>query len=154
MLFAPVAVLASSFMVSNGIPTTISIASAALFSVAPVALVAYLTKGGPAFWLTKTAIRDNKSRRPASSLRCAVRNMVAWFPILVIHSLLGPFTFFSARNVNELTVEISLMGIYVSILILLQFSGMVYAIVKPRRGLQDLLAGTCLVRRTSEGGST
>jgi uncharacterized RDD family membrane protein YckC len=151
-LICPAALIASSFMANYGTSMVLSVAPAIIIGLAVVALVTYVTSGGPAFRLTKTSIRNNRSKRPATKLRASLRNLIAWLPIVTFHSILGPFTIASLQGVTEFGMAFALMGIFLVTQVFIQLVGILYAIVRPRRGLQDLLAGTCLVRRTGEGG--
>ena len=81
--------------------------------------------------------------------------MVAWAPVLACQSYLGiwiaDLTSMMDANGNPISGRAALMwsvtGIIAGIFGVVQLSAAVFAILQPRRGFQDLLAGTRLVRR-------
>jgi len=99
------------------------------------------------------------SGKPASRWRCAARSFFAWLPFAVFSPLVGLMAFlghapyakayFASRGLATTTfwlqgyvggiwmVDMALAGLIVL--------GTIYAVVKPERGLPDILAGTCLV---------
>ncbi len=124
----------------------VGLASAAGFTVA--AMGGYVSRGGLAFWLTRIQVCDRVGQ-PASRCRCAWRNLVAWSLLIVLQALLGKWTIDVARVTDEeLGIEFAVLGLYQLVLLLVLIIGLFYAVVQPRRGLQDLAAGTRLVRRS------
>ena len=123
-------------------------------------VIGYFLRGGLAFWLTKTGVRDHL-RAPASRVRCAWRNAVAWGPIVFMQGTLGAWLFTvskmgwtdgnmvidSSAAGREFAVIGMTIGAFMFALGIALFVGVFCAIIQPRRGVQDLLAGTYLVRR-------
>jgi hypothetical protein len=122
------------------------------------ALVGFVSRGGPVFWLTSIDVLRFDGRR-ASRWRCAWRSLVAWTPTIVVYGLLGMFAAkmgASALDPNAGGPAIQVQGETASswlflggmcgaeLLGLLFLIGTVYAVVRPQRGLQDLLSGTWL----------
>ena len=139
-----------------GTQTELSIASCAAVGTVTgsviAALIGYWLCGGIAFWLTGTDVRSN-ARAPASPARCAWRNVVAWLPIVLFHSVLGIWFVFLSGLVGgfetlpmEARFTWTMLGAYLATLAVVQLVGFVTAVLQPRRGLQDILAGTYLVR--------
>ncbi len=118
------------------------------------ALFAFTTRGGLAFWLTKTQVRT-PSRKLAGRWRCAWRSIVAWAPVLACQSYLGiliaDLTSLMDSSGNPISGHATLMwsatGLIAGIFGLVQLAGAIFAVLQPRRGFQDLIAGTQLVRR-------
>ena len=122
-------------------------------------VLGYFLRGGLAFWLTKTAVRD-RMRAPASRLRCAWRSAIAWSPIVFIQGTLGAWLFAvtqldwvdgnltvdtaAERQFGVISMTIGAFMIALGIALLV---GIICTIIQPRRGVQDLLAGTYLVRK-------
>jgi hypothetical protein len=126
------------------------------------AIVGFLFRGGPAFWLTRTEVLRSDGRR-ATRWRCAARNLLAWTPMLIFYSLLGIYI---ARASGDVTKSYPggpaydgsqfdsremwffLGGLCGGELLLVLFVvGAIYALIRPQRGLQDLLVGTWLAPR-------
>ena len=79
--------------------------------------------------------------------------MVAWLPLICFNAFLP---LFMLNNPAELEPGTSaplflllwmLLGCGGACVQLLALCGVVYSVARPRRGIQDLLAGTCLVPR-------
>ena len=142
MMLGTQTTLSIAYCITAGTATGLSIA----------ALVSYWLRGGIAFWLTGIDVRNN-SRAPASPARCAWRNVVAWLPIVSFQAVLGIwFIFLSGMvgGVGKVSVEAqftwTMLGAQLATFGVVQLVGFVTAILQPRRGLQDILAGTYLVR--------
>jgi uncharacterized RDD family membrane protein YckC len=124
--------------------------------------IAFALQGGPAFRVAGIEVRRTDGRR-AGRWRCAWRNLLAWLPLLIPYSFLGwllakmtvnnvapdgagPPVFTPPEGVSVIwTVLLPLCGL--ECLGLLFVVGGIFTVLRPRRGLQDLLAGTCLVPR-------
>lgn len=123
-------------------------------------LVGLAFRGGPAFWLTKIDVLRCDGRR-ASRWRCAVRGLLAWGPMMIFYATLGLFMgkLMPANSSagpppgyqfkpDDPETWLMLGGICGGeLLAVLFFIGAIYAIFRPQRGFQDLLAGTWLVPR-------
>jgi hypothetical protein len=143
MLLCPPALVVSYLLASFEGPAVLAVGLAAVAGLTAAAIMGYSMRGGLAFWLTNTEIRD-KSGQPASGLRCAWRNIVAWFPLITAQAIIGWMN--TALN-SELRSMVG--GQYMGVLSVVLLIGGLYAIVQPRRGLQDWAAGTRLVRRSA-----
>ncbi|HEV3006483.1 MAG TPA: protein kinase [Pirellulales bacterium] len=114
-----------------------SLASALL--LVPAAL-GYAFRGGPVFRLTGIEV-VRVDGRPAGRWRCAWRGFVAWAPLLLFYTTVG-ISACRASEFSDLSIVPALCG---SELVAVWFLiGVVYAVARPQRGLQDLLAGTRL----------
>ncbi len=117
-----------------------------------VLLLGGLTRGGPVFRFSGVLVRRDQSLAPASALRCAVRNWVAWLPILIG---LTSFAVMMAEVIRmaHLGVEEQMnLSVLVSLLLWLPLAaitvfGGIYSIARPSRGLQDWICGTRLIRK-------
>ena len=127
-----------------------------LLCLAPASMGAAF-KGGPVFWLTKIEVVRNDGRR-AGRWRCAWRSLVAWMGLVLPYGLLGLFIarFVSSagspgstdpRWLQRHPFLFLLPVCGAELLGLLFVIGAVWAVFQPRRGLQDRLAGTCLMPR-------
>jgi hypothetical protein len=128
--------------------------------VLPVA-VGFWAHGGPVFRLLSISVRRS-SGEPASRMRCAWRNFVAWMLVILAYTYnvavlpglmktmqVGSSTATASNDMSAATqaLWLALAGIAPALAILMHAAGACYAIVRPRRGIQDLLAGTRLVPR-------
>jgi len=112
-------------------------------------------RGGPVFRLSGVLVRRNKTLEPASLVRCALRNWVAWLP-LIISVALGAImaqqfllseSAGTQQNSGEFT-DIAAYSLFAMLpLLLLSTIGLIHAIFFPARGLADLIAGTRLIRK-------
>jgi hypothetical protein len=126
------------------------------------AILGFAFRGGPVFRFMKIEVR-RRDGRPASRLRCAWRSFLAYGGCLFFYSLFGAFY---ARIIvdiiarrptsgfnfnfkswdNPMDAALALGSFCSAELLLVVFvAGAVYALVRPQRGLQDLLAETRLV---------
>ncbi|MFK7817570.1 MAG: RDD family protein, partial [Planctomycetaceae bacterium] len=120
---------------------------AVAIAVALPLIVGFAFRGGPVFRLAGLEVR--RHGRPASAVRCAIRNLVAWVPITVGSALLMWFVgeMFHAEGqqtsagTRAAFFGITLVGMTIGLL------GAVAAVLMPRRGVQDIVAGTELVVR-------
>jgi uncharacterized RDD family membrane protein YckC len=109
------------------------------------AILGFMFQGGPAFRLTRVEVRRTNGRK-AGKRRCAWRNSVAW------GSFLLPFVLVVGLPVHLMRLDLLPSWYHVvfplSAIFLLSFPiGVIYSVARPRRGLPDRLAGTCLVPR-------
>jgi hypothetical protein len=117
-------------------------------------VIGYWTRRGIAFSLVGIAVR-RADGAPASRLRCAVRNLAAWATTLVAF---GAFAAISPLFIADQPPRPNAPPQYgaemfwamltncgASFLLLVTFIGTIFAIISPKRGPQDYLAGTRLV---------
>jgi hypothetical protein len=137
-----------------GVMLAIAAASVVIFPAA----VAYWTGGGITFSLTGFAVRTSDGL-PASRIRCAVRSIAAWaitllgfsmymmiVPILMERS--GGSLGGGPGKPPSLGAEMfyaMMVNCGAALLMLIALFGIIYAIARPQRGIQDLIAGTRLV---------
>ena len=126
-------------------------------------LIVFLTggifRGGPIFQLTGVMVRRNKTLEPATWIRCAIRNWVAWIPFILFITWIAIIAEFfidprfmtgsqTSFDMNELRdpwlIGSTLMMLPAGLAMVL---GPVYSILKPSRGIQDVIAGTRLIRK-------
>ena len=138
-------------------PNVRAIVLAPLFAFLLPWAIGFWLRGGPAFSLTGVQVcRRNGS--PAGRMRCAWRNVWAWAPAMLAHSLLACVVamFFvdpeTGAEIDDLQFDYAdgSFKVFLSMvcgwssLFLLHAVGALVAVVSPRRGLQDLLSGTLL----------
>jgi uncharacterized RDD family membrane protein YckC len=105
-------------------------------------------RGGPIFrlmgievWRTDGAV--------AGRVRCGIRSFIAWMIPMAQQGTVTSLLAFSAREGKPLGVlsdpvlTWTLNG--VSCLMFFWLAGVIYAVARPARGIQDVIAGTCLV---------
>lgn len=152
--------LAASML--HGAAPLVATAATAIAAWLLPAIVAFAFRGGPAFWLTRIEVLRADGRR-AGRWRCAWRNLVAWtaltLPYATMGMLVGPLLQSSGQaaagqppnltfNPDEQTTWIFVGGICAAELLGALFClGVIYALARPRRGIQDVLAGTYLMPR-------
>jgi hypothetical protein len=136
---------------------------AAIFILALVLpfAVGFWAHGGPVFRLLGISVRGSNGE-PASRMRCAWRNLVAWILVILAYTYnvavlpglvktmqVGSSTATGSNDMSNAWQAWwpALAGIAPALAILMHAAGACYAIVRPQRGLQDLLAGTRLVPR-------
>jgi len=151
VLFVPV-VLLSWLLISilgvDPLPAALLLAAIAL---AIPAFAGYAFRGGPVFRLTGIEVR-RRSGVPAGRLRCAWRAGVAWaFAALGYVSInIGvtsiPLSGGEAADEDD-AFALALYALAFSAFLLLHLLGAIYAVFRPRRGLQDILASTRLFLR-------
>ncbi len=100
-----------------------------------IVLGALLTRGGLSLRMFGLLARDARGRR-AGRLRCALRSLVAWSPLIIV---LLPHAVPAINGV--------LSWLCIPLAALLLVLGGIYALWRPERGLPDLVAGTWLVPR-------
>lgn len=152
--FALLGIVASELHAS-----TLVIALTALLVWVLPAITAFVFRGGPAFWLTRIEVLRADGRR-AGRWRCAWRNFVAWAAIMLPYAMMGVLVarlpqFNAATSDGQATFHpedastwIFLGGVcFAELLGALSCLGALYALAQPRRGWQDVLAGTYLMPR-------
>lgn len=97
------------------------------------AALAYLMRGGISLRLYRLAVQTSSGQR-ATRTKCLLRAIIGWSPILTLF-FLG--TVLSISWAYELGLTIAIWAI--------MFLGALYAVLKPERGIPDILAGTYLV---------
>lgn len=115
-----------------------------IFAVIAPAVVGYIFRGGPVFRIAR--VQPRRKGIPASPVRCAVRNAVAWIPCTVGTALLMWFVIelFLREAASRSTASLYSL-IIAGFLLLIFICGALLTIAMPRRSLQDLIAGTELV---------
>jgi hypothetical protein len=135
----------------GGLPFELRMLPALAFDVALPAILGFWWRGGPVFHFLGIEVR-RPDGRPAGRLRCAWRNVVAWVPLISFNAVL-PIFMLTGLGVSEpemsgpIMMAVALLGCGGACVELFALGGVLYAILSPRRGIQDLLAGTCLVPR-------
>jgi hypothetical protein len=109
-----------------------------------------LLRGGPAFRFAGVQVRQIDGR-PASPLRCGLRNAIAWVPALAAFSLFGmavsqvtaPFDSTADTMARDFLVAFWMLIALVPLSVYV--AGSVISVVFPRRGIVDRLVLTYLV---------
>jgi uncharacterized RDD family membrane protein YckC len=138
------------------------LALAALAAFLLPAIVGAATKGGGVFRVMGLALLTGDGR-PASRARCAVRSFVAWLPwslvamsaALAILLGFGPTATgetssnWGPAGGNELGLAVALMfaGLGALVAIPVMVIGVIVSLLRPSRGIPDLIARTWLVHR-------
>jgi hypothetical protein len=138
---------------------SVEIALATIVALGMPAVSGFVFRGGPVFRLMQIELRRRDGQR-VSRWRCAWRTLLAWAPLTLPYSMLGIVTarlLASVRDVppGQTPAPIATFGpgegIYLfsaicggEFLAFWFLVGAIVAVVSPRRGLQDLLAGTRL----------
>jgi hypothetical protein len=139
----------------------VRLAAIFIFALAVPVAVGFWTRGGPVFLLLGINVRDRHGGQ-AGRMRCAGRNFVAWMPVMLAYT-------FNVAVLPELVQSIqpgsstatsgdgfgdAWQGLMIALAVmapafamLLHAAGTFYAVARPQRGIQDLLAGTRLVPR-------
>jgi hypothetical protein len=109
--------------------------------LAPVGL-GFVTRGGPVFHLTNVGV-VGRNGLPANRWRCAWRTMIAWLPLIVLSAVGGSWRRRSGDpSTLDSSIVLALLG--AELLGAWFLIGVAYAVARPQRGMQDLLAGTRL----------
>jgi hypothetical protein len=146
-----------------GAPMALSVWLPSIVCLTVAAAIGFWFRGGPVFRFMDIEVR-RADGRPASRLRCAWRNLVAWLPVIQtmnfgivmmavgfkviaaqggnVPQFPGPIT--DVKDAPFVVLSILCSGCCMEIFF---FFGPIYSLVRPQRGLQDLLAGTRLVPR-------
>ncbi len=126
--------------------------------------IGYWLRGGPVFQFMTIDVQ-NRQGGLASRWRCGFRNLIAWLPLAVCMSCTAALAAVSFdlmerrqnENSNQLISEEAGLGIEQDSTIMLtlaviavvfnlvMYVGALYSIVRPQRGIQDLMVGTRLV---------
>ena len=113
-------------------------------------LIGYILHGGPVFHLTGIQVRQTDGRL-ASRLRCGWRSLIAWLPTTIGHlafgAMLAALSSTGQRESLDPMDSIRVLSLLLGLIgtSLVHGLGALYAVVRPRRGIQDLVAGTRLV---------
>jgi hypothetical protein len=122
------------------------------FDVVLLAVLGFWLRGGPVFHFLGIEVR-RVDGSPASRWRCAWRNVVTWLPLIFFNAFVPMFMFSDTiePQAGAMSPVFALLMLLTSCgggcLQFLALGGVIYSVVRPRRGIQDLLAGTCLVPR-------
>jgi hypothetical protein len=134
--------------------------SAAILAVVALvfpALSGFLWRGGPVFQFLDIQVR-RRDGRLASRWRCTWRNLCAWAPmtlgnallVLLITRILSDPNFedeWISEPPGRFGLNVVSLVCGVTLPFLTHISGGIYAVFRPSRGVQDLLAGTVLTPR-------
>lgn len=111
--------------------------------------------GGPVFRVSGVLVRKNKTLEPASPIRCALRNWLAWLPlislgaclsIVIQQQLLLESQGRPGISGEDGTILIVCLLAFLPLLGVVVF-GALYSILRPSRGMADVIAGTRLIRK-------
>jgi len=135
-----------TFIGSQDMPT-MSICGIFLSSFAFLASIsAYLFKGG--FFIKRQGIAVvNMNGSPVSRLQAFTRSLIAWSPAILSGSVifLWPKEFLlyllKIEKLSDVSFPFWLFILFMTVFII----GAIWTLITPKRGLQDRLAGTCLV---------
>ncbi len=155
--------LGATFAIALAYVNDFSLPQIGLLAVGCCSLIAILTgglcRGGPIFLLTGVMVRRNKTLEPASWIRCAFRNWVTWLPfaffiawIAIMAEFFVDPRFVTASQTGFDFSDLADPWLIGSTLLMLPTTmmmmfGPLYAILKPSRGIQDVIAGTRLIRK-------
>jgi len=101
----------------------------------PAVLLSFLFRGSVLFSIFGIAVQTRRGER-AGRLRCLVRAVVAWSPLLVLWLAMA----LRLAGIAPLPHPLLRYGLGV-----LALAGLIYAIARPERGIQDRIAATHLV---------
>lgn len=111
--------------------------------------------GGPVFQISGVLVRKNKTLEPASAIRCALRNWLAWLPLVFMgaclavvmqQQLLLESLGRSDPQAQNVVIILGCMLALLALLLIVMFGGL-YSILRPSRGLADVVSGTRLIRK-------
>ncbi len=105
----------------------------------------WVFRGGPVFRIARVQVR--RKGAVASPLRCAVRNLIAWFfgtTALGVFSYWVTSLFFTEGSQDTASFGPALVFVAAPMMFVF-VAGALCTLVVPRRGIQDLIAGTELV---------
>jgi uncharacterized RDD family membrane protein YckC len=157
----PLALVMLAMFTVPGITEPIRLGAIFLFALALPAIAGYWTRGGPVFRLLGIDVRRSDGQ-PAGRGRCAWRNLVAWMPVMVAFSLnlavlpvlmkmkqadSATAPALAGKSDYAQLLVLPLVSLAASFAGLMNAAGACYAVARPQRGIQDLLAGTRLVPR-------
>jgi uncharacterized RDD family membrane protein YckC len=148
-----VALLLAAFNSSLSVETL----GAATFALASLLVLAggYIFRGGPAFRFSGISVRQHRTLKPASPVRCAIRNWISWLPVIFFLTSFDMLVHFAivTNEQQSKSLEVSLPPMFLVLLIGILPLGMVillgigYSIIRPSRGIADLICGTRLMRK-------
>ncbi len=126
----------------------------------------FIFNGGPAIRLSGIQVCRPKSQVPASKIRGGMRNLIVWLPFISLFVMLLVLMQVSIMNIepgdsvvvqnNNVSISRSgpaEVGLLVTLLlcslpvILLILIGVIWTLIRPSRGLPDLVVGTELIRK-------
>ena len=158
-LYALLAFVASWLVVTQLRYALATSMALSLFALLIPALAGFAFRGGPAFWLTRIQVLGSDGRQ-ASRCRCAMRCLIAWTPMMVLYLFLGAFvaklalSSIGTAGTHSLSMQLRhddpetwiLLGAILlgELLEAVFLMGVIYAVARPQRGLQDLLSGAWL----------
>ncbi|MEL7497899.1 MAG: protein kinase [Planctomycetota bacterium] len=117
-------------------------------------LLGLITEGGLVFRISGILVRENRTLKPASRVRCGFRTWLSWLPTVIGTTLLSTIIVAAVRNTHEKPellreigpmVPIVLLGM--TLIYLFAMLGAGYSILRPSRGVQDVICGTRLIRK-------
>ncbi|HUF61490.1 MAG TPA: protein kinase [Verrucomicrobiales bacterium] len=153
----PTFLLASLVQKGTSLSLGPAVALATAGGLVLAAATGLLSRGGLAFLITKTRVRGVAAGNPpASRWQCAWRSAVAWLPLCALQAVFGVwFIQIPALNLDggqpsvsgeAVMMDWATVGFMSLALFSVLLCGLVLTIALPRRGAQDILAGTVLVR--------
>ncbi len=153
-LLMTVVFVASFFVMLVSQSTMLQTVVSSLAGLCLVATYGYFFNGGPAMHLSGIALRRSRDKAPASRFRSMCRSLVAWFPWVVLISMLIFLMFYQLNNDPEvinitaensdITLPILLISLFPLLLVMV---GILFAVLSPSRGLPDYLVGTRMMRK-------
>lgn len=149
-VLSPIPMAMGSVLTTYGWSLTSTMVLAAMLGEAVCGLLGYLMQGGPAFWLSSIEVRTPDGQ--ASPGRCAWRNFVTWLPMMFLYATIGVTAgeLIRTGGIPESPVLLMMSGVYQALFVAVAALGALFALTQPRKGFQDLLAGTFLVRRVGK----
>jgi eukaryotic-like serine/threonine-protein kinase len=117
--------------------------SLAYLSISGV-ILAFILRGGLLLALFGIAVQRSDGDR-AGRLRCLLRAVVAWSPLAV--PLVVGLGKYGGMSLSSSAIGLNAGDRLLELLLPLMALGAVYAVLRPERGIQDRIAGTCLVPR-------
>lgn len=123
----------------------IGVVSACFYGLA--VFLGFHFRGGPVFHLSGIEVRRTDWKR-ASKLRCGIRSAIAWAPLAILnYAMMVQVSFGDQSTISAEAVVIFLvllLGVFGAVLFTLL--GVAVSVLNSRRGLQDFLSGTVLMR--------
>lgn len=116
-------------------------------------LTGYLLSGGPTIRLSGVQVCRKGGVEVASKFRSGLRSFISWLPFITFFvGLLSiiQIQLIERKNLNDSNMSDEALPIVLFVVLPACFLigiGVIWALVRPARGLQDLLAGTEMVRK-------
>ena len=126
---------------------------AAVVGFGIVAAFGFFVNGGPAMRLSNVQLCSWSTKKPVSPLRVAIRNMIAWTPLILMLMTFFSIMFGSQNQERIFGIDIAdssvqTWGFLMMFLLMLAVVGfMFFSILSPTRGVPELLTRTRLMRK-------